>query len=314
MALKIIITERFSLEALSYLKGHKHEIVADWSQADAAIIRSKTKIDKSVLEKAANLKIIVTSTSGYDHIDLNETATRKVKVYYTPDGNAQSAAELTMGLLLASARKLITANQNLKSGDWNRETVTGVELNKKILGIVGLGRVGSRVAKMAQAFGMTTVAFDPYQKNEMFTELNTARLSFTEVVRVCDVLTMHVPYTKETHHMLNARSLDEIQPHCILINTSRGPVINELDLIQMLIEKRIAAAGLDVFSKEPLPKDSPLLALSNLVLTPHIGASTEEAFQQASRLAAQIVIDFFNGQSCENELFPKGTPTFNKFN
>lgn len=314
--MKVLIAERFSANAYSFLKGHRqfevirNPVQQDWGLADAAIIRSKTKIDSILLNHAPNLKLIVTATSGYDHIDLNETHNRKIKVFYTPEANAASAAELTWGLLLSCSKKIPFANESLKKHIWDRDQLNGIELEKKILGIVGLGRVGLRVAKIAQGFGMKVVAFDPYQKNEIFVNQKVSRMGFTEVIRICDVLSLHVPYTEETHQMVNARSLEEVQPHCILINTSRGQVLAEQDLVLLLGNKKLAAAGLDVFAKEPLPKDSPLIKLNNVVITPHIGASTEEAFQRASAQAAQIVIDVFNGQSPENELFPKSSFAF----
>lgn len=312
--MEVVVLERFTAEALAYLKAQDGIHVSEnLKTTEAVIIRSKTKINKDFFAQTPNLKIIVTSTSGYDHIDLEETKNRNIRVFYTPDANAQSAAELTWALLLSLVRKIPLAVEAIRNEDWNRDRLLGHEIHGRVLGIIGLGRVGTRVAKMASGFGMKVVAYDPYVDQSVFKTLNCERLGMTELVRIADVISLHVPYTRETHHMMNARSLEDVQPHTILINTSRGPVVLEQELAQMLQDGRLAGAGLDVFTKEPLPKDSPLFQLKNVVLTPHIGATTEDAFQRASMQAAQTVIDFFNGKTMENELFPISTQTFKKF-
>jgi D-3-phosphoglycerate dehydrogenase len=249
--------------------------------------------------------VVISSTSGYDHIDLEETTKKKVRVFHTPLANAQSTAELTMMLMLECARQKNSLQKMMASSDWNRRELQCVELQGKTLGIIGLGNVGSRVAKMAQAFGLKVYAYDPYKEDEHFTELRVGRLGYTEVLRISNVITYHVPSTKETYQMLNRRLFDDMHDNMIVINASRGDIINEQDLLFGLDSDLIFRAGLDVFAKEPLPKTSPLLQHPKVVTTPHIGATTNEAFAASSLLSAQKCVAFFRGQNVSDELPPE---------
>ncbi len=303
----IVIADRFAVEALVELKKNKSFQVetlseANLTEANALIIRSKFKVDADVLNKAKNLELIVTCTSGYDHIDLKETEKRNIKVMYTPEANIVSAAEHTWALLMACTRHVVFAHKEMKAGVWTRDPFIGFELENKTLGIIGLGRIGQRVAKMAQAFNMQVLAFDPYQTEDVFTKANVQRQSYEEVLKQSDILTYHVPATFETHHMLNRSHFEYVHNDVILINTSRGSVINEDDLADALQEKRIRCAGLDVFNKEPLPRDSKLRKCTNAILTPHLGAFTEEAFLKASMQAARQTENFFTHQTLINTL------------
>jgi len=279
---KLLVTDRFSIEAEAHLKAHfdvsrseTHNPTAEeLSGVKALIIRSRTKITKEFLDTAPDLQLIITSTSGYDHIDFEETMKRNIKVSYTPDANAQSTAELTIYLMLACAREIALANQMMKSANWKRTEIKAFEISGKTLGIVGLGRVGSRVAKIANAIGMKVYAYDPYKEDEEFVKLNVARLGYTEILRMCNVVSYHVPSTKETYQMLNRRLFEDSLPGMIVINASRGDVMNEQDILFGLETGMIERAGLDVFTKEPLPKDSPLITHPKVVTTPHVGAPT----------------------------------------
>ncbi|MBC7421194.1 MAG: hydroxyacid dehydrogenase [Bdellovibrio sp.] len=304
---KIVIADRFAVEALIELKKNKNFRVENYTEtniaeANALIIRSKFAVDANLLNQAKNLELIVTCTSGYDHIDLKETAQRNIKVMYTPEANVTSTAEHTWALLMACTRHIVFAHKEMKAGVWTRDPFVGFELENKTLGIIGLGRIGQRVAKMAQAFGMTVIAFDPYQLEDTFKKANVQRQSYEEVLKQSDILTFHVPATFETHHMLNRSHFEYVHEDLILINTSRGSVINEDDLADALQEKAIACAGLDVFNKEPLPRDSKLRKCTNAILTPHLGAFTEEAFLKASMQAAQQVENYFSKNILMNAL------------
>ena len=304
---KILIADRFAVEALIELKKNKTfevEVYADEKLADAnaLIIRSKFKIDANRLNLAKNLEVIVTCTSGFDHIDLVETEKRGIKVMYTPEANITSAAEHTWALILACARQIVGANKELKCGNWSRDPFVAFELENKILGVVGLGRIGQRVSRIAQAFGMQVIAFDPYQEESVFSKLNVRRQSYDEVLKQADILTFHVPATSETKNMFNRTHLESIDEELIVINTSRGSVINEDDLAQALLEKKIRMAALDVFHREPLGKESKLLKCANAILTPHLGAYTEEAFLKASLQAVQLVENYFTKTILVNEL------------
>lgn len=300
--MKVLVTDRFDVEAYALLKtGPKFEVSksashvpteAELSKTEALVIRSRTKITASLLAKAPLLKLIVTSTSGFDHIDLNATTAAGVKVLYTPTANAASASELTWALVLAAARKVVHAHKAVKSGNWSREALLGVQLSGKTYGIIGLGRIGTRVARVAQAFGLRTVAFDPYREDSYFNEHGCERMSLDELFKFSDVVSCHVPATPETSDMIPPLYVEEGNPGLIFVNTSRGQVIKESLLTQALDEGWFGAVGLDVFEKEPLPRESKLLGRENVVLSPHIGATTQTAFQQASFEAAEKVLNF----------------------
>lgn len=324
MPTKILISDRFSLPVFAKLKSNPHYDVSfvqkltaptkeELSTANALIIRSGTKISESLLESAPNLKVIVTATSGFDHINLEATNKYNVKVMFTPEANATAAAELTLGLMISCNRKLIEANRAVKSGEWRREHFLGHELNKKICGIVGIGRIGSQVARLAQAFGMQLLAFDPFVEDDRFELLNCQRVSFDELLIRSDIVTFHVPLTHDTHHMIHRGSLENISPHSILINCSRGTVVCEEDLVECLTKNKIGAVGLDVFEKEPLPRNSKLLQFPNVIMSPHIGALTEEAFQRASEMAAEKVCNFFEHNGELTDRLPPDARWFHEY-
>ncbi|MGZ3692145.1 MAG: NAD(P)-dependent oxidoreductase, partial [Pseudobdellovibrio sp.] len=240
----ILICDRFAIEASVQLKSNSQFNVSSYSEdqlttAHALIIRSKFKITKELLDKTPQLEVIVTCTSGYDHVDLIETKKRGITVMYTPEANAVAAAELTWALISAANRNISLANKELKAGLWNREHFVSNELAGKTLGVVGLGRIGSRVAKIANAFDMQVVAFDPYQTEENFQKVSARRCSYEEVLKQSDILTFHVPFTFETKNMFSRSQLEYVAPELIVINASRGQVINEDDLVEALNNKQI---------------------------------------------------------------------------
>jgi len=310
--MKLVVAEKFTTEALVQLKtcGHfdvhkllqKSDLDSHLPDVEVLIIRSQTKITAELLEKAPQLKCIITSTSGFDHIDLKATATKNIQVMYTPEANTISAAELTWGLVLNTRRMISESQKNLRSGLWDREKFQGHELHGQNYGIIGLGRIGQKIAGFAKAFGMNVFAFDPYQSDEAFQKLNLQRSSYEEVLKQCDVISYHVPLTFETRRMLNRSHFEFLNRKAIVINTSRGQVIQEDDLVEALEKDWISGAALDVYDKEPLPRDSKLLKAPRLLLTQHIGAMTEEAFNKASAEAAQSAIDFALKNKLKNTL------------
>ncbi|OQW49356.1 MAG: hypothetical protein A4S09_12035 [Proteobacteria bacterium SG_bin7] len=309
---KILITDRFAVSAVERLRTTEgidvtqiepSEIhIFDVSPFDAFLIRSRTIVDEKLINKAKSLKLVITSTSGFDHINVAYCKSKKILACYTPEANAQSAAELAWGLVLACSRKLISANEMIKNANWDRHHVVGHELYKKTLGIIGLGRVGQRVAKIANAFNMHVLANDPYVGDEAFSLAGAHRAGWEEVLRSSDIVTLHVPLTKETKGFINSSTLDCLNHGAILINTSRGQVMNEQAVVEFLKSGRVSAVGLDVFEKEPLPKTSALIELPNVVLTPHIGANTIEAFERGSHAAVDKVLAFLQGKSVEDNL------------
>lgn len=316
MKKKILITDRFAQDSFLYLQQHsqfdvvrsdnpQHLPLEHLVSAHALIIRSRTKIDEELLKKARQLQLIVTCTSGFDHIDLDATQKWGVTVMHTPTANIESAAQLTWGLVLSCVNNIQAAHKMVKAGEWNRDQITGIELAGRNYGIVGLGRIGSRVAELAQAFGMNVVAYDPYQEDDVFERLHIPRLSYEEVLKTADVISFHVPKTLETEHMLNRSQFEYIHRGIVLINTSRGSVINENDLCEALEKGWLRSVGLDVYEKEPLNRNSNLLKYPNLVLTPHIGANTEDAFFKASQIAANKLMAFFVDGSTSDTLPPR---------
>lgn len=312
----ILITDRFSSEAFYFLERNPiFEVIRVPSQqhipldllekANALIIRSKTKVNEELLKKSTNLQVIVTATSGFDHIDLNATQKWGVTVMHTPEANKESAAQLTWSLVLAATTQLIQGHKQVKSGDWHREHLIGFELAGRTYGLIGLGRIGTRVAEIAQAFKMNVVAYDPYIDEDHFTKTKVQRLSFEEVLKTSDILSFHVPLTLETENMLNKSHFEYIRRGIVLINTSRGQVIHEDDLASAIESGWIKSCGLDVFNKEPLSRNSKLLQFPQVVLTPHIGANTEDAFHKASQLAALKITQFFADASTSDSLPPR---------
>lgn len=323
----VLIADRFASDSLIYLQSQQNltiEVAPDPLQlpseslkrANALIIRSRTSINEKILQASPQLQVVITCTSGFDHIDLEKTEKWGITVMHTPTANIESAAQLTLGHMINLAHQIPKGQQQVKDGLWKRDHIVGTELCGRTLGIVGLGRIGSRVAEIAKALKMELIVFDPYQKDEVFESLGIARSSYEEVLKTADILTFHVPKTPETKYMLNRSHFEFIHRGVIIINTSRGSVIHEQDLIQALKMGWIRAVGLDVFEKEPLSTQSPLLTFEQVVGTPHIGANTDEAFYKASQLAATKLVRFFGDGSTSDTLPPKaewyGAATFAK--
>lgn len=314
-ASRVLVTDRLATSAMVLLKNQKHlEVIkaedpllkpSDLAGIHGLLVRSKTKITEEHLSQAKDLQVIVTSTSGFDHIDLAACSKWGITVMFTPTANTATAAQLTLTLALACCHKLTTAHTQVKSGAWRRDLVNSTELTGKTWGVVGLGRIGKKVCELAQAFGMETLAFDPYLEDGTFRENATERVAFEELLKRSDVLSFHVPLTKETHHMMNASHFEYIRRGIILINTSRGSVIKEEDLVEALRKGWIDSCGLDVFEKEPLPRNSHLLQEPNVIFTPHVGAQSEEAFTKSSEQAAQKLITFFRNGETSDTLPPK---------
>ncbi|HRO66917.1 MAG TPA: NAD(P)-dependent oxidoreductase [Pseudobdellovibrionaceae bacterium] len=313
---KVLITDRFATESAMWLDRQPHlEIVRADSPSilplehlvscQAMLIRSRTPIDEKLLKKARQLQVIITATSGFDHIDLDACTKWGITVMHTPSANIESASQLTWALVLAVANRLRESRSLMESGEWLRDKVIGLELSGRTYGIVGLGRIGSRVAKLAQAFGMNVMAYDPYLADSTFDAVNVQRQGFEELLKNSDVVSFHVPKTAETERMLTRQQLSRLSRPLILVNTSRGSVIEENDLIEALQKGWLRGAGLDVFAQEPLETSSELLKLPQVVATPHVGANTEEAFFKASQLAAQKMVSFFLDGSTSDTLPPR---------
>jgi len=266
------------------------ELKREIADADALLVRSATKVTAEVMEAAPKLIAIGRAGVGVDNIDVEAATTRGIVVCNSPEGNTVAAAEHTLALMLSLARNIPGASASVKAGEWKRSAFVGVELLNKTLGVVGLGKIGSEVAVRAAGFGMKVIGFDPFIAADRAERLGIEVVELPELFERSDFITIHVPLTKDTHHLIGEKTLAQIKSGVRIINCSRGAVIDEAALAKAIQDNRVAGAGLDVFEKEP-PTESPLLAIDNVVLTPHLGASTAEAQRKVAVDVAQQVVD-----------------------
>ncbi len=250
--------------------------------ASALIVRSATKVTEAMLERAPTLALVGRAGVGVDNIDVAAATRRGVAVLNAPAGNTTAAAELTMALILAVVRKVAEADRAVRGGHWERHRLQGVELRGRTLGVIGAGRIGGVVAQRARAFGMNVIVHDPHLSVDRAADLGLPMVGLDHLLRTADVVTLHVPLTAETKGMIDAAALSLMRPGSFLVNVSRGGIVVESDLAAALTTGHLAGAALDVFEEEPLPPPSPLLGIPNLVLTPHLGASTAEAQEQVA--------------------------------
>ncbi len=250
---------------------------------DAVIVRSATRITRDALAHVDRLSVIGRAGVGVDNIDLEAATEKGIAVLNAPSGNTISAAELTMALLLSLVRRVPAADRSMKAGEWDRKSFTGVELYGKTLGLVGAGRIGGAVAKRARGFGMRVVAYDPFLSEDRARALEIELAPLDEVLRRADVLSLHTPLTDATANLIDEEKLRLVRPGAYVVNAARGGVIDEAALVRALREGRLAGAALDVYAEEPLAPDHPLRSLdAEAVLTPHLGAATEEAQQNVA--------------------------------
>lgn len=264
-------------------------------EADALIVRSGTRVDAEVLARASRLKVVARAGTSLDHVDVRAATQAGVMVVTAPTANLVSAAEHTIGLVLAAARHVPQAHAALRAGEWERDRFVGTELCGKTLGVLGLGRVGVLVAQRLAAFGMPVVAHDPYVQPGRAAQLGVRLVDLDTLLGTADVMTVHLPRTPETRNLLGAPELARVRPGLILVNAARGGIVDETALHAALKEGRIAAAGLDVFADDPCT-DSPLLELDNVVATPHLGATTHEALERAGVAVARSVVAALAGE------------------
>jgi D-3-phosphoglycerate dehydrogenase len=253
--------------------------------AVALVVRSETKVTAGLIAKAPQLKVIARAGMGTDTIDVEEATRRTIPVLTAPGANSNSVAEYTFALLLALTRKIVPAAASLAAGKWERKSFEGTELREKTLGLLGLGRIGTRVASIAKGFGMRVIGADPALTIEHAESLGIELLPTDAVIQRADVLSLHAKLTPATGHMLDERRLSLVKKGVLIVNTARGALIDDAALVKALRDGRVAGAALDVYETEPLPADSPLRGAPNLLLTPHLAASTAEA---QTRVAIEI--------------------------
>jgi D-3-phosphoglycerate dehydrogenase len=304
---RVLVSDKLAEDGLSVLRESPgvelvvktgmdaQELKEAISDADALLVRSATKVTSDVIAAAGKLVAIGRAGVGVDNIDVEAATQRGIVVCNSPEGNTVAAAEHTLAMMLALARNIPAANASLAAGEWKRSGFLGVELLNKTLGVVGLGKIGSEVAVRATAFGMKVVGHDPFIAADQAERLGVDIVELPELLERSDFITIHVPLTKDTQHLIGTENLAKVKPGVRIINCSRGAVVDEAALAEAVRDGRVAGAGLDVFEKEP-PTESPLLGLDNVVLTPHLGASTAEAQVRVAVDVAQQVVDVLQGK------------------
>ena len=268
---------------------------------DGLICFPYDKINKEILQSAEKLKVISTFSVGYDHIDLDFAKENKIRVGYTPEVLTDATADMAFGLLLDSLRRISEGDRIIRKGKWKQiygaHDYVGFDLQGKTLGIMGLGRIGKTLAKRAKAFDMKIIYHNRNRisRNEE-RKLGVKYVAFDKLITQSDIISIHVPHTKETNQIFNMKILKKMKKTAFLINTSRGKVVNEKDLVTALKQKIIAGAGIDVFETEPIEKNHPFMKLENLVMSPHVGSSTKETRIQMAELTVKNLIYGMNGE------------------
>ncbi len=310
--MKILVADKISPKGVEYLRQQPgFEVIEAYGSSPAKIlelvkdvhaiaVRSETKITREVFAAAPLLKVVGRAGVGVDNVDVEAATERGVVVMNTPAGNTISTAELTFTHILCGARPIAQAAASMKAGQWDRKTLSGIELFKKTLGVVGLGRIGGEVAKRALAFGMRVLAYDPYLSPSRAKAMQVEAVSLDELLAGSDYITVHMPLTDDTLNMIDEAALKKCKKGVRIFNCARGGIINEAALIVALKSGHVAAAGLDVFENEPLAKDSELRSLPNVVLTPHIAASTAEAQETVGIEVAEQIADVLSGGVIRN--------------
>ena len=310
--MKVLVADKISPKGVAFLRQQPGiEVIEAYPSPDrklldlvkdvhAIAVRSETKITKEVLAAAPLLKVVGRAGVGVDNVDVEAATERGVVVMNTPAGNTIATAELTFTHILCGARPVPQAAASMKAGQWDRKTFSGIELFKKTLGVVGLGRIGGEVAKRAQAFGMRVIAYDPYLAPSRAKAMQVEGVTLDELLAQSDYITVHMPMTDDTHHMIDEAAFEKCKKGVRIFNCARGGIIKEAALIAALKSGKVAAAGLDVFEEEPLAKDSEFLKLPNVVLTPHLGASTTEAQEAVGIEVAEQIADVLNGGVIRN--------------
>jgi D-3-phosphoglycerate dehydrogenase len=312
--MKVLVTDVVDEEALEMMReGHEvdvkkvtpEELLEIIPGYDALVVRSGTKVTKDVLDKGGRLKVVSMAGIGVDNIDVAHATTKKIPVTNAPLGSTYSVADLAFGLLLSLNRFIPRADRSMKRGLWEKVKLKGTELKAKTLGIIGIGRIGKQVSLRAKAFDMKVIAYDPYVPAKTMKEFGAERVEVLEdLLAQSDIVTIHAVLTHETRGMINYERLKRMKKTSVLLNTARGKIVVENDLVRALGEKLIAGAALDVYESEP-PKDSPLLKMDNVVITPHIGASTYEGQKRAGLIVAKDVVCVLDGRKPENVVNPE---------
>jgi len=310
--MKVLVADKISPKGVAWLRQQPDfDVVEAYGSSPAALIdlvkdvhaiavRSESKITAEVIAAAPLLKVVGRAGVGVDNVDVDAATEHGVIVMNTPSGNTVATAELTFAHILSSARPVPQAAASMRAGQWDRKSFAGFELFRKTLGVVGLGRIGGELAKRAQAFGMRVLAFDPYLAPSRAKAMQVEAVSFDDLLAQADLISVHMPLTDDTRHMIGEAAFAKMKKGVRIFNCARGGIVDESALLAALKSGRVAAAGLDVFEEEPLPSDSELRRLPNVVLTPHLGASTAEAQDAVGVEIAEQIADVLNGGIVRN--------------
>ncbi|MEE8618969.1 MAG: phosphoglycerate dehydrogenase [Dehalococcoidales bacterium] len=303
--MKVLVTEPISNEGLDILRNHAEvdvrlglkpeEIMSIIGDYEALVVRSQTQVSAKVVAAGKKLQVVARAGVGTDNIDVEEATQRGIVVINAPTGNTISAAEHAIALMLSLARNIPQANAVLKSGVWRRSDFMGTEVKDKTLGIMGLGNVGSEVAKRARGLQMKLIAYDPFISVEHAKKLQVELISLEQLLKEADFITLHLPLTASTRRIIGAKELAKVKPTVRIINCARGGLIDERALTKAVKEGRIAGAAIDVFPTEPTT-ETVLFESDNIIVTPHVGASTTEAQATAAKDVAEQIVDVFKGQ------------------
>ncbi|MBN1390299.1 MAG: phosphoglycerate dehydrogenase [Candidatus Thermoplasmatota archaeon] len=304
--MKVLITDGLAPEAVKMLEDAGHEVVLDEASPerlleiigdfDALIVRSRSKVKQDALERAVRMKAIGRAGIGVDNIDVKYAKDKGIKVVNAPLGSTLSVAELALSHMLALARGLIKGTNGIRSQQWLKKQLKGMELDGKTVGIIGCGRIGQALAARCQAFGMTTIGYDPYLPKEVAEKAGIRLVGLDEIYRTSDFISLHVALTDETRHMISKPQLDMMKKNAFVINCARGGVVDEDALYNALKEGKIGGAGLDVFETEP-PGETRFAELDNVTMTPHIGANTVDAQFKAGTMVSEQVIMALKGEA-----------------
>lgn len=305
MLAKVLVSDPIAGEGIAILEKAAHvdvrtglskdQLISIIGDYDALAVRSETKVTADVLEAAKKLKIIGRAGVGVDNIDVAKATERGVLVVNSPEGNTIAAAELTVAMLLALSRNIPQADSALRNGEWKRSKYVGVEVYKKTLGVIGLGKIGREVTRRMQSFGMPVLAYDPYVDADTGRQLGVTLVDLPTLYKNSDYITLHIPKTKDTQGLIGAEQLAMMKPGARIVNVARGGLIDEEALAEALKSGHIGGAAIDVYSSEPAKPDNPLLGLPNVVHTPHLGASTEEAQINVAIDIAEQIVDVLAG-------------------
>ena len=317
--MKILVSDPLSEEGLAILRDSgipvdvkpgltEEELCGIIGEYDGLVIRSGTKVTKKVIEASTHLRVIGRAGVGVDNVDIPAATEKGILVMNTPSANILSAAEHTCAMILSAARKIPQAHESMHKGEWKRSKYSGIELNGKTLGIIGVGRVGGEVARRLKHFNMALVGYDPFLPPEVAADIGVRLTTLDEVIEVADIMTIHTPLLPETRDMISMPQFKKMKPGAILVNVARGGIVNEDDLYTALKENVIAGAAFDVWCEEPLCEhEKKLLELENLVTTPHLGASTAEAQERVAVEIAESVIKYLRDNEIVNAInAPRG--------